>query len=140
MHVCRDGKATPLSGSYRCMYMTVTVTESLLSFSRNMKLSNPFRCRRTMQDGVTQPEGQLLGHTEGVTHVSARGDGIHLISNAKDSTVRLWDLRMMTPGSQCVPRSETVCSHPSLLVAGDARLMIVLVLTAACVGAVISLN
>lgn len=69
-----------------------------------------------MQDGVSHPEGQLLGHTEGVTHVSARGDGIHLISNAKDSTVRLWDLRKMTPGSQSVPRSETVRSHPSALI------------------------
>jgi hypothetical protein len=66
------------------------------------------RCRRTMEDGVSAPEGQLLGHTEGITHVSARGDGIHLISNSKDSTVRLWDLRKMTPGSQSVPRSETV--------------------------------
>lgn len=63
-----------------------------------------------MEDGVTQPEGQLLGHTEGVTHVSARGDGVHLLSNGKDSTVRMWDLRMMTPGAQSIPRSETVSS------------------------------
>ena len=63
-----------------------------------------------MQDAVTQPEGQLLGHTEGITHISARGDGVHLISNSKDSTIRLWDLRKMTPGSQAVPRSEAVRS------------------------------
>ena len=61
-----------------------------------------------MEDGVTQPEGQLLGHTEGVTHLSARGDGIHIISNGKDSTVRMWDLRKMAPGSLSVPRSEMV--------------------------------
>jgi WD40 repeat protein len=63
-----------------------------------------------MSEGVTRPEGQLLGHSEGVTHISPRGDGRYLLSNAKDSTVRLWDLRKCTPGSHSVPRSEQVRS------------------------------
>lgn len=33
------------------------------------------------------------GHVEGITHICAKGDGRHLISNAKDQTVKLWDVR-----------------------------------------------
>lgn len=48
--------------------------------------------------GDVRPQGVLPGHTEGVTHVSARGDGRHLISNGKDSTLRVWDVRKMRSG------------------------------------------
>lgn len=41
------------------------------------------------------PSGVLIGHTEGITYVSAKGDGRYIISNGKDQAVRLWDLRMM---------------------------------------------
>lgn len=34
-----------------------------------------------------------IGHTEGVTHLSPRGDGRLLLSNAKDQTARAWDSR-----------------------------------------------
>jgi hypothetical protein len=36
---------------------------------------------------------QHAGHTEGLTHICARGNGTHLISNAKDQTIKLWDVR-----------------------------------------------
>ena len=39
------------------------------------------------------PIGVFLGHTEGVCHVDSRDDGRHLLSNGKDQTVRVWDLR-----------------------------------------------
>jgi len=39
------------------------------------------------------PVGVFLGHTEGVCHVDSRDDGRHLLSNGKDQTVRVWDLR-----------------------------------------------
>lgn len=69
-----------------------------------------------MRGDVARPEGQLLGHTEGVTHVDARGDGRFVISNAKDSTVRLWDLRNMTPGSKVIPQQDLVrCPRPRAL-------------------------
>jgi WD repeat-containing protein 23 len=42
-----------------------------------------------------RPSGVLPGHTEGVTSVSAKGDGRYIISNGKDHALRLWDLRMM---------------------------------------------
>ncbi|KIY73538.1 WD40 repeat-like protein [Cylindrobasidium torrendii FP15055 ss-10] len=42
-----------------------------------------------------RPSGVLMGHTEGITYVSAKGDGRYVISNGKDQSVRLWDLRNM---------------------------------------------
>ncbi|KAI0319054.1 WD40-repeat-containing domain protein [Amylostereum chailletii] len=42
-----------------------------------------------------RPSGVLIGHTEGITNVSAKGDGRYIISNGKDQALRLWDLRKM---------------------------------------------
>lgn len=42
-----------------------------------------------------KPSGVLIGHTEGITYVSAKGDGRYVISNGKDQVLRLWDLRCM---------------------------------------------
>jgi WD repeat-containing protein 23 len=37
--------------------------------------------------------GVLIGHTEGITHIDSKGDGRQLISNGKDQTCKLWDIR-----------------------------------------------
>ncbi|KAE9409145.1 WD40 repeat-like protein [Gymnopus androsaceus JB14] len=42
-----------------------------------------------------KPSGVLMGHTEGITYVSAKGDGRYICSNGKDQALRLWDLRKM---------------------------------------------
>ena len=47
-----------------------------------------------------KPSGVLIGHTEGITYVSAKGDGRYVISNGKDQILRLWDLRMMRSTSE----------------------------------------
>lgn len=53
-----------------------------------------YRDRRSL--GVSaKPSGVLIGHTEGITYVSAKGDGRYVISNGKDQALRLWDLRKM---------------------------------------------
>jgi WD repeat-containing protein 23 len=42
--------------------------------------------------GASQkPSGVLVGHTEGITTVAAKGDGRYIISNGKDQALRLWD-------------------------------------------------
>ena len=42
-----------------------------------------------------RPAGMFLGHTEGLTYIDSKGDGRYVISNAKDQTCKLWDLRNM---------------------------------------------
>lgn len=51
--------------------------------------------------GATRkPTGVLMGHTEGITYVSAKGDGRYVISNGKDQALRLWDLRKMRTSAE----------------------------------------
>jgi DDB1- and CUL4-associated factor 11 len=42
-----------------------------------------------------RPAGCFLGHTEGLTYIDSKGDGRYVISNGKDQTCKLWDLRKM---------------------------------------------
>ncbi|KAI5301043.1 hypothetical protein KEM56_002021 [Ascosphaera pollenicola] len=49
--------------------------------------------RRSMSDG--REAGCFLGHTEGVTYVDSKGDGRYVLSNGKDQSMKLWDLRKM---------------------------------------------
>ncbi|KAJ7069044.1 WD40 repeat-like protein [Mycena belliarum] len=59
--------------------------------------------------GVSQkPSGVLMGHTEGITYVSAKGDGRYVISNGKDQKLRLWDLRKMR-SNQELEAVQDVC-------------------------------
>ena len=46
-----------------------------------------------MGDG--REAGALMGHTEGLTYIDSKGDGRYVLSNAKDQTMKLWDLRRM---------------------------------------------
>lgn len=47
-----------------------------------------------------KPVGVLIGHAQGITHISAKGDGIYFISNGKDQCTKLWDIRKMEDGSK----------------------------------------
>lgn len=41
------------------------------------------------------PSGTLVGHSEGITYVTSKGDNRYLASNGKDQKMLLWDLRRM---------------------------------------------
>ena len=62
--------------------------------SFDVALSSSLRDRRSLGSSP-KPSGVLIGHTEGITNVSAKGDGRYIISNGKDQALRLWDLRKM---------------------------------------------
>ncbi|XP_050195098.1 DDB1- and CUL4-associated factor 11, partial [Myiozetetes cayanensis] len=46
--------------------------------------------RRCLPGG---PTGVLAGHRDGVTFLHPRGDGRYVVSNSKDQSAKLWDLR-----------------------------------------------
>lgn len=58
-----------------------------------------YRDRRSL-GASKKPAGVLIGHTEGITYVSAKGDGRYIISNGKDQALRLWDLRSMRSSAE----------------------------------------
>uniref|UniRef100_A0A2P2LTK9 LEC14B protein n=1 Tax=Rhizophora mucronata TaxID=61149 RepID=A0A2P2LTK9_RHIMU len=43
-----------------------------------------------------QAAGVLMGHLEGITFINSHGDGWYFISNGKDQTTKLWDIRKMS--------------------------------------------
>ncbi|XP_074325041.1 LEC14B homolog [Apium graveolens] len=43
-----------------------------------------------------QASGILVGHVDGVSFIDSRGDSCHLISNARDHSIKLWDIRKMS--------------------------------------------
>lgn len=61
--------------------------------------------RRALKGG--KPVGVLVGHLEGITHVSSKRDGRYLITNSKDQSIKLWDLRSMRQESRGQERSAT---------------------------------
>lgn len=50
------------------------------------------RCLCTMG----KPAGVLSGHIEGITFIDSRRDGRYFISNGKDQSIKLWDIRRMS--------------------------------------------
>lgn len=49
--------------------------------------------RRSMGD--SREAGAFLGHIEGITYIDSKGDGRYILSNGKDQSMKLWDLRMV---------------------------------------------
>lgn len=49
--------------------------------------------KRAWSDGDVIPVGVFAGHRDGVTYVDSRQDERYLLSNSKDQTIKVWDLR-----------------------------------------------
>ena len=65
--------------------------------------------RRALREDDPQPVGILAGHTDGITYIDPRGDGRHLISNSKDQSIKLWDIRRFS-SQAAIEQSRVVVS------------------------------
>lgn len=52
--------------------------------------------RRCLDESRHEPVGVLVGHYDGVTYIDPKKDGRYLISNSKDQSIKLWDLRVFS--------------------------------------------
>ncbi|KAG1678944.1 DDB1- and CUL4-associated factor 11 [Nymphon striatum] len=52
--------------------------------------------RRTLNESSPKPVGILAGHLDGITFIDSKHDGRHLITNSKDQTIKLWDIRVFS--------------------------------------------
>ncbi|KAI1001472.1 hypothetical protein K3495_g6724 [Podosphaera aphanis] len=50
--------------------------------------------------GDSRAAGVLVGHIEGITYMDSKGDGRYILSNSKDQSVKLWDVRMVMSSQQ----------------------------------------
>lgn len=46
------------------------------------------------------PVGVFRGHLDGITYIDPRNDGHYLLTNSKDQSIKIWDLRMTTPSNK----------------------------------------
>ncbi|XP_072024526.1 DDB1- and CUL4-associated factor 11-like [Amphiura filiformis] len=94
--------------------------------------------RRMLGDDNATPVGILAGHQDGITYIDAKGDSRHLITNSKDQSIKLWDMRKFSSNStiekcrravatqhwdyrwQGIPRSSR---SKKKTIAGDSSLM-----------------
>ncbi|XP_052816129.1 DDB1- and CUL4-associated factor 11-like isoform X2 [Mya arenaria] len=53
--------------------------------------------RRTLKEGSPVPVGIMAGHYDGITFIDSKGDSRYLLSNSKDQTMKLWDVRNFSP-------------------------------------------
>uniref|UniRef100_A0A8V5G9W3 Uncharacterized protein n=2 Tax=Melopsittacus undulatus TaxID=13146 RepID=A0A8V5G9W3_MELUD len=70
--------------------------------------------RRSMGQEGARPVGLLAGHRDGVTFLHPRGDSRYVLSNSKDQSCKLWDLRC--PTGPNVSLCVSMCLYGSLWV------------------------
>eukprot|EP00092_Neocalanus_flemingeri_P036301 GFUD01039523.1.p1 GENE.GFUD01039523.1~~GFUD01039523.1.p1 ORF type:complete len:551 (+),score=151.78 GFUD01039523.1:103-1755(+) len=66
--------------------------------------------RRSLREDDPRPVGILAGHVDGITYVDPRGDGRHLITNSKDQSIKLWDIRKFS-NSDTIEMSKQAVSN-----------------------------
>ncbi|XP_069113870.1 DDB1- and CUL4-associated factor 11-like [Argopecten irradians] len=49
--------------------------------------------RRTLREERPIPVGTMAGHSDGITYIDSKGDARFLLSNCKDQSMKLWDVR-----------------------------------------------
>ncbi len=67
--------------------------------------------RRSMGD--RREAGAFVGHIEGLTYIDSKGDGRYILSNAKDQSMKLWDLRMVMSTQQFHDMGRSRYAHSS---------------------------
>lgn len=55
--------------------------------------------------------GTMVGHFDGVTYIDAKGDGRYFITNSKDQSVKLWDVRKVGRRNQ-VKKARRILTEP----------------------------
>ncbi len=94
MSIVAVGQILP-PGTYWLVHQMTVSLKFGMCHRRLRAVSNFFHRDRRSLGASPKPSGVLIGHTEGITYVSAKGDGRYVISNGKDQSVRLWDLRKL---------------------------------------------
>jgi len=66
--------------------------------------------RRSLRQDAPVPVGVLAGHSDGLTFIDPKMDGRHIISNSKDQSIKLWDIRRFS-SQTAIDESKNVISN-----------------------------
>lgn len=55
--------------------------------------------RRCLNESNPKEAGLFVGHLDGITYIDTKNDARYLISNSKDQTIKLWDMRVFSRGT-----------------------------------------
>ncbi|XP_062501275.1 DDB1- and CUL4-associated factor 11-like isoform X2 [Corticium candelabrum] len=67
--------------------------------------------RRVLGEKNPRPVGTLVGHGAGVTFIDTKGDGHYFISNSKDQSIKLWDVRSFSSKDAIACAKQMVDRH-----------------------------
>ncbi|CAK8675642.1 unnamed protein product [Clavelina lepadiformis] len=67
--------------------------------------------RRILSDTTNASVGTLAGHQDGITYIDTRGDSRYLLSNSKDQSAKLWDIRQFSSRSTIDKVRQTVAEQ-----------------------------
>ncbi|CAF0934816.1 unnamed protein product [Adineta steineri] len=66
--------------------------------------------RRALNESQPKPVGIFAGHTNGITFIHSRMDTRYLISNSKDQSIKLWDMRRFA-NEATIQKSYTISNN-----------------------------
>lgn len=69
------------------------------------------RCSSGCSFRSTKASSVFLGHFDGITYIDPRNDGHYMLSNSKDQSIKIWDLRQPTPKSKVRINPNTPLSN-----------------------------
>ncbi|CAL1531011.1 unnamed protein product [Lymnaea stagnalis] len=67
--------------------------------------------RRTLREERPVPVGILAGHCDGITYIDSKGDARFFVSNSKDQTMKLWDVRCFSDQAGIEETKKVVSSQ-----------------------------
>lgn len=67
--------------------------------------------RRTLSEKTPKSVGTLIGHFDGITYLDSKNDGRYFITNSKDQSIKLWDVRKMSKKSTVQKMRKYLSNH-----------------------------
>jgi len=61
------------------------------------------------------PVGYLAGHSEGVTYIDTASDGYSLLTNSKDQTIKIWDVRNFSDENSAIQQQSRISDNRNRL-------------------------
>lgn len=67
--------------------------------------------RRTLNENNPKSVGTFVGHFDGITYLDTLNDGNYLITNSKDQSIKLWDVRKFSKKSIVNKSRKHLANH-----------------------------